>query len=299
MNFLKKLFLGWNGFFLLSFGCFILAMGINLFTLPTKLTPGGLTGLVTILYYLSGEKINVGITMFLFNIPLLIFSFKYLGKLFVLRTLYSTFLNSFFIDITQPFTNNFVHKYLLSDTSSPEANLLLYTIFGGAFIGIGLGMVFKAEGTTGGTDLIARLIYVFKPNMTLGKLLLFIDSLIIISGIIAFKSVLIGLYSTVALFVISKIIDAILEGVNFTKSFTIISNKSEIISKRILQDVSRGATILRGIGVYTKEEKNIILCVVDRAQIQTLRRVINEEDPHAFVIMSDVREVLGEGFKKL
>jgi uncharacterized membrane-anchored protein YitT (DUF2179 family) len=285
-------------YLLIIIGSIITAAGMNVFLIPNKIAPGGVSGIATVIYHLSGGTMPVGIVMLALNIPLFVMGIKYIGKRFFVRTLVGTILLSLIVDIFQPLTGNFVKSFLTSAESlnySPD--LLLYSVFGGLFMGVGLGLVFKSGATTGGSDLAAKIISHFIPNFTVGQILLFIDACIIIFAAVVFKSFIIGLYAIVTLFIMSKVIDAILEGVNFAKAVYIISDKSDEIAGKILYDLDRGVTALKGTGMYTGKDREVLMCVLYRAQISQVKQIVKAIDPDAFIILADVREVLGEGFK--
>lgn len=288
-----------KSYLLIVVGSIITSIGINVFLVPNKIAPGGVTGIATVVYHLSNGKIPVGISMIVFNIPLFILGIKYIGKMFIFRTFFGTILLSAIVDITHPLTNWFVESYLVR-TEYPYYNtpdLLLYSVFGGLFMGVGLGLVFKSGATTGGSDLAAKVINRFVPNFTVGQILIFIDTAIIIMASVVFKSFIIGLYAMVTIYVSSKIIDAMIEGVNFAKAVYIISEKSDEIANKILYELDKGVTALKGKGMYTGNDKEVLLCILYRAQISQLKNIVKTIDPNAFVILTDVREVLGEGFK--
>ncbi|GAE87371.1 hypothetical protein JCM21531_734 [Acetivibrio straminisolvens JCM 21531] len=223
---------------------------------------------------------------------------KLIGKRFIIKTLYGTILLSLLIDTTQPLTDYFVANYLTSAEDylySPD--ILLYSIFGGLLLGIGLGLVFRSGATTGGTDLAARIVNHIVPAFTMGETLLFIDTGIIVFAAFVFKSVQLGLYSIVTLYISSKIIDAILEGVNFAKALLIISDFPEKIASSIMKDLDRGVTALKGKGMFTGSDKEVLFCVVQRRQIPMVKKIVREIDKKAFIVLTDIREVLGEGFK--
>lgn len=288
----------WKEYFRIVLGTFITAASINVFMVPYKIAPGGVSGVATVIYYLSGERFAVGATMLALNIPLFIAGIRFVGGKFTIRTFFSTILLSLFIDTTEPFSRYFVQHFLVKLEQAPSApDLLLYSLFGGVLMGAGLGLVFRSGATTGGTDLAARIVNHFKPNFTMGQLMLFIDTSVIILASIAFQSFLLGLYAIVTLYISSKVIDAVLEGVNFAKEVLIISDKSDEIAGRILIDLDRGVTSLKGIGVYTGNEKKVLLCVLHRGQLTTLKEIVKSIDDKAFVILTDIREVFGEGFK--
>lgn len=277
-------------------GSIITAATINIFLVPYKIAPGGVTGIATIIYYLTGERFPVGTIMLILNIPLFIFGMKYIGGRFTVRTLFSTILLSVIIDLSEPFTNSFIAKFALEKlTASPD--YLLYSIFGGFFMGLGLGLVFKSGATTGGTDLAARILHHFVHGMTMGKTLLLIDSAVIIFAAVAFNSFLLALYGILSLYISSKVIDIILEGVNFAKAVYIISDFSDDIAQDIMKELDRGVTALNGTGMYTGKDKRVLYCIIQSGQLPVLKTLVKKIDPAAFIILSDVTEVLGEGFK--
>ncbi|OPZ83342.1 MAG: hypothetical protein BWY74_04472 [Firmicutes bacterium ADurb.Bin419] len=215
-----------------------------------------------------------------------------------MKTLFGTVLLSVIIDLTEPFANVFVKNYLgEAEGLIYPKDILLYSLFGGFLMGVGLGLVFKSGATTGGTDLAARIVSDFIPVFTMGETLLIIDTSVIILAAAVFKSFQLGLYAIVTLFISSKVIDAILEGVNFAKAVFIISDLSDKIASRILTDLERGVTALDGTGMYTGNDKKVLLCIVNRGQISMLKNIVKSVDQGAFIILADVREVLGEGFK--
>lgn len=267
----------------ITIGSFITALGLVAFLIPNKIAAGGVSGLSTILYYLF--KFPVGITMFIINIPLLLFCVKELGMKFGAKSLYGTFVISFFVDflavwITKPWTDD----------------PLLSAVYGGVLCGLGLGLVFRSKGTTGGTDLAAALIHRFL-KVSIGYSLFAIDAMVIILAGIVFN-VEQALYALVAVFVTSKMIDVVQEGISYTKAAMIISEEYELISKALLKGMERGVTSFKSKGVYTEKEREVLLCVVPQSEVSTLKSIVYGVDPKAFVIVSNVHEVLGEGFKE-
>lgn len=264
-------------------GSFITALGLAAFLIPNKIAAGGVSGLATILFYVFGFP--VGVTMFVINLPLLILCIKELGMRFGIKSLYGTFVISFFIDflaayITQPWTKD----------------PLLASIYGGVVTGLGLGIVFRSRGTTGGTDLAAALINKFL-KVSMGFSLLFIDGLVIVLAGMVFN-LEIALYALIAVFVTSRMIDLVQEGVAYTRAALIISDKYEMMSNELLRRMNRGVTALQGRGGYTSIKRDVLLCVVSQSEVTTLKSIVYNVDPQAFVIMANASEVLGEGFKK-
>lgn len=277
-------------------GSIITALAINIFLVPHKIAPGGVTGIATVIFYLIDERLPVGTLMLLLNIPLFIFGMKFIGRRFIVRTLFSTVFLSVVIDIAEPFTSRFISQLELEYLASGP-DYLLYAIFGGFFMGLGLGLVFRSGATTGGTDLAAKIVHHFNPVMTVGKALLFIDGAVIIFAAIAFDSILLALYSMLSLYISTKLVDIILEGINFAKGVYIISDHAEEIADDIMRELDRGVTALNGIGMYTKSDKKVLFCVIQRGQLPLLKALVKKTDQSAFIILHEVTEVLGEGFK--
>lgn len=275
----SKIFFEYLG---ITIGCGIMAISINLLSAPNKIAPGGVSGLATVVYYLI--KLPIGITMLIFNIPLFILAVKILGKSVGTKTLYGTILLSIFVDYvfdSFPFTED----------------LLLASLFGGIILGIGLGLVFRFGGTTGGTDLAAAVINKFLPQFSIGTILMMIDlTVVVIAGIVS-KQPEITLYSVISLYTSIKMLDFIQEGLGYAKAFYIISDCPEKISDQIFKKLDRGVTALTGQGMYTKEKRQVLLIVVHRSQVNQLKGIVYAIDPKAFVILAEVHEVLGEGFK--
>jgi len=260
-------------------GTFIIALSFNLFFIPNKIAPGGLSGIATVLYYIFGFP--VGITTLALNVPLFLLGMKAHGMDFGLKTMVATVLLSVFIDIVKlPALTN---------------NDILASVYGGIVMGIGTGVVFRSNATTGGTDLAAKIVHKFLPYITIGWLLFVIDTAVVI-----FAGIIFGpeqaLYAIISLFISSYVIDLIQEGLGSAKAFIIISDKAEEISRAILRDIGRGVTLLEGQGAYTKEHKDVILCVVGRTEVIKLKEIAQTIDNRAFLIITDAREVHGEGF---
>ncbi|HHV30249.1 YitT family protein [Acetivibrio mesophilus] len=289
---------GWKDYLLITTGSIITAISINAFMVPYKIAPGGVSGIATVIYYLTDAKLPVGTAMLILNIPLFLIGIRLIGKKFIIKTLYGTILLSLLVDMTQPLTDYFVTNYLARvEEYQYSPDILLYSIFGGLLMGAGLGLVFKSGATTGGTDLAARIVNHFVPTFTMGQTLLFIDTGIIVFAAFVFRSFQLALYAIVTLYISSKIIDAILEGVSFAKALLIISDSPQTIATSILKDLDRGVTALKGKGMFTGEDKEVLFCVVQRRQIPMVKKIVREVDKKAFIVLTDIREVLGEGFQ--
>lgn len=265
-------------------GVVLITISINSFFLKLKIAPGGVSGLATVIHYLT--NVSVGTIVFVLNIPLFIAGFLAFGKRFSIKTLMATVLLSFLLDTT---------LWLPQVTD----DILLASIFGGIIMGCGMALVFKGGATTGGTDILAKVVNKYFPAFNISEQLFCIDGMVVIFAMIVFKDFDIGLYSIITIWLSAKVIDIVFEGVGFAKAMFIISDNGEEIGKRIMEEVGRGVTGFKGEGLYLKNDKKILLTVVDRTQIPVIKRIAKELDNKSFVIISDVREALGEGFNKM
>lgn len=266
----------------IALGAMVAGLGLVLFLIPNKIAAGGVSGLATVIYHLTGWP--TGLTMLALNVPLFLLAVREMGIYFVLRTFYGAFAYSAAVDLLSLVVKPF--------TSDP----LLSAVYGGLLVGLGLAIVIRAEGSTGGTDLAARLMHRY-TRLTIGQSLMIIDTAVIVIAGLVFNLEL-ALYGLLSLFITTKIIDGIQEGFSYAKAALIISQHSDIIAQRIIKELDRGATGLAGRGLYTGQARETILCVVHRDEITKLKRLVAETDPKAFVVLTDVREVLGEGFKE-
>ncbi len=267
----------------LAIGTAIMAIGIDLFLLPCQLSTGGFSGIGTVLYYIFG--LSVGTTMLVLNIPLFLVAYFKIGKKFFVNAIIGTILLSYFLNIFENL------KPITTDR-------FLAFLYGSIIVGIGTAIVLKANASTGGTELLANVIRNYKPHLKTGTLIVILDTIIITANTIFFKDIEVALYSALAIYVMGKILDIFFEGIDFSKMLLIISPKWEEISERINRELRRGTTSLYGQGMYKKEEKKLLLCVMSRNEVREARMIIEEVDPNAFLIITNAREVYGEGFKE-
>jgi uncharacterized membrane-anchored protein YitT (DUF2179 family) len=264
-------------------GSFLIALALTVFLVPNRIAAGGVSGLATVIYYIT--SFPIGITMLIINIPLFLAGVKIMGKSFGVRTIYGIASLSLFTDLLQP------HMTALTD------DLLLASIYGGVIGGIGLGLVFRFRGTTGGTDLIASLINYY-TGISVGEGLLIADGVVVtLAGI--FFNLEVALYAAVTIFITSQTIDVIQEGLNFKKGLLIISDKAEEINQMVVDDLNRSTTEFAAKGGYTGEKKRVLLCIISRSEVSEVKRAVADIDKDAFVIISNVHEVLGEGFTEI
>lgn len=269
------------GFILL--GSAIYAFGIVNFNIENDLSEGGITGVTLILLALF--NIDPGLSNILINIPLLLVGWRLLGRNMLIYTIIGTAAFSFFI--------SFFRHYFMLDISLKE-DMFLAVLFAGVFTGVGIGIIFRFGGTTGGSDIAARLGDRYL-GWSVGKTFFIIDCVVIASSLV-YLDYREAMYTLVAVFIASRVIDFIQEGAYAAKGATIISEKNEEIAAKISNDLNRGATLLRAKGGFTGDKKDVLYCVVSRNEIFRLKNMVQQTDPHAFVTISDVHDVLGEGY---
>lgn len=260
-------------------GGLIYSIGLNAFLIANHLAEGSFVGISVLLLY--AFKIPVGLTFFVLNIPLLIVAWRMFGYEFVAKTIVGVLSVSVFSEVT---------TFLKMPTHDP----LLAALYAGVVTGIGLGLIFRTGGTTGGADIIARILRHYR-GVGMGKTLFAIDIVVILAVIIVVGKE-VAMYSLVALFVSSRVIDFVLEGAQSGKALTIISDKHLEIVAAIHETLERGTTLLQATGGYTGQAKQIVYCVVSREEVVRVQKIVHDVDSHAFVTINNVHEVLGEGF---
>ena len=267
-------------------GCILISVALNMFFSPHTIAPGGLSGLSVVLSKVSG--LSVSAIMLIMGIPLIFFSIKILGTKNAIKTLIGMLLLSLCISLTSS----------LSQVSVTD-DVLLAAITGAILLGLGLGVVFSVDGSTGGTDLIAIMINKAIPSIPLSKCLVCIDGLVVMSSGIVNKNLETALYSAISLYVIVKMIDFIISGFDYSKCFIIITNEEEKLKEAIVNDIKRGITILDGRGGYTDSSKSVLIVAVNKKQEVHMKKLIKNVDKNAFIIVSKAHEVFGEGFSPI
>ena len=275
----------WKDILYILAGTLLMALGINLAFDPMGLVCGGVTGLAIVAKHLTDVVWDGGLpiwlTNLLFNGPLFVVAFAKKGKKYIAKTMYATLMLSFWI-------------YVLP-VSALFDDYVLATLFGGVMSGAGIGLVFARMATTGGTDLLSALIHDKLKHFSIPQLLAVIDGAIVVLGAVVF-GIENAMYAICVVYLCSKISDGMLQGLKFAKMAHIISDKAEEIAEIVLRDVDRGATGIKVQGMYSKEEKKMLICVVTKKEIVELIDIVHKIDPSAFVIVNDVHEVMGEGF---
>ena len=272
-------------YLIMTVGAICVAISVDLFLAPNDVVTGGVTGVAMILNDLLGTPI--GLAVLVMNIPLLIAGFRYLGGfVFGVRTIYATVVMSFAIDLLAPTIN----RYLTAPRDP-----LLYTLYGGVLDGIGIGLVFRAQGTTGGVDIVARFLQRWR-GIQMGRSLLVMNALIFAAAAYLFTLDKV-LYALLAAFISGRTIDVVLEGASYARQAIIISTKPAEIRAEIINRLGRGVTELPGRGGFTDSERPVLLSVVAQSEVSLLKAIVRDCDPDAFVIVGNVNEVLGEGFR--
>ena len=267
--------------------CIIMSVGLNMFLVPHTIAPGGLSGLSVVISKLTG--FSVSNILFTISTPLLLFSVKILGKKDAIKTFIGMAILTIMLKITEPLS-----------AVTPTDNTLLAAISGAILLGISLGILFRIDASTGGTDLIALMLNRVIPSIPVSKCLSMIDGTVVILAGIANKNFETGIYSAIALYIIVQMIDAITSGFDYAKAFFIMTEKQDILQEAIIRDLSRGATILDAKGGYTNQDINVMLVVVNhKKQEVALKKMVKELDEKSFIIVTDVYEVLGKGFKSI
>lgn len=271
-------------YLVLIMGATIVGISVGSVLLPSKLSTGGFTGIATILHYIM--KLPASTVLLALNIPIFLLVWKVIGFKYGFRSLIGMIFCSLGIKLGEFFG-------VLTTES------ILAAIYGGILSGLGIALTYRAGGSTGGTDLVARLVQIKKPHMNLSEILLIVDGMIIATSAIVFNSIEVALYSTVSLYVMTKTLDLVLIGADYSKAVFIITEKDKEIADYMHSTLKRTATQINAIGTYTNTEKRILLCVVNKKEIPKLKAGILEIDDKAFTIITTVTDAYGKGFKDL
>lgn len=264
-------------------GSGLVALGLSVFTIPNDIAPGGVSGIATSLSHIL--KMPVGMLMLIFNMPLFVVAWRRMGLRPLAKTIIATSLLSIGIDIFS--------IVLPGYTNNP----LLASLMGGVVMGAGVGILLIRGISTGGTDLLGLMLIKLHHGLSMGQLLMLIDAAIVLFAALVFNNIEVALYSFVTLFISSKTIDALQQGVDHAKVIYIITNHEDAILSRLAHEMGRGVTVLPARGGFTGEAKSVLMTIARRSEVSTTLKVIRELDPYAFTILSDATQVHGEGFK--
>ena len=268
-------------------GAVVYAVSVNAFTSPNNIAPGGVTGIATMLNYLFSTPI--GLVAFLINIPIILWAVVEIGYKLVAKSVAAILLSSVAIDLLAPIVPSY------------QGNMILVALFAGLCEGLGLSLTFLRGATTGGTDMLARLLGRRKPHLSMGKLMLAVDGLIVLASAFVYGSIENAMYACIVIFVSTRLIDSILYGtdVGTGKLFFVMSPKVRQMGDRIIREVDRTVTYLDSHGGYTNEPGETMLCAVRRFEVYQLQNIIREEDKDAFVIVGEAGQITGEGFRSM
>jgi uncharacterized membrane-anchored protein YitT (DUF2179 family) len=271
--------------FLIVLGALIQAIGMDMFLVPGRLAAGGVSGVAQILHRYTGWPI--GVMIILGNLPLFILGWRFLGgRRFLSRTFLAVALYAAMIDLLA----RYIPQNLTGDS-------VLNALFGGVFLGVGMGLVFRAKGTTGGTDILARLLGQWR-GIPLSQSYLITDTAVVLASGIAFSWTL-ALYAVVALYTSGLAAELVSEGSGIVRAATIVSDHPQAVSEKIIHELKRGVTMWAGTGMYTGQTRSILFCAISRSEVNQLKAIILEADPAAFVVIGQAHEALGEGFQPL
>ncbi|HCT64404.1 MAG TPA: YitT family protein [Lachnospiraceae bacterium] len=270
-------------------GTMFIATAITVFFSPNQVVVGGFSGIGIIVKNLTVSYVDGGVplsvTNLVLNIPLFVIAYFVLGKSYLGKTIFATIFLSAALEMT-----SFLPVF--------KGDLALISIYGGIVDGIGLGFVLRAMASTGGVDLLATIIHNKMKHISISSIMFVINSLVIAFGLFVFGAEK-AMYAVISIFVSSKCITVVLEGLSFSKMAFIISEQSEKIAREIMKQHNRGVTALNGRGMYTGKNKEVLLCVFKQKEITGIKEIVRNADPNAFIILTDIKEVMGEGFKKL
>lgn len=269
------------------FGSFIFAIGLICFVGPANIAPGGVAAVALMIDYVVPFSVPVGLVTLLINVPLLILAWRHLGHSFAIGTLRTLVVNTIITDmIVTPFFPIY------------EGDRLMGSLYGGILIGVGLAFIFMRGSTTGGSDIVSFLLQKKMPGFSIGRAVMIIDGIIIAASMAVYHSIDSGLFGIICLYAQTIVMDMIIYGLDKGRMVMVISPNNQEIASVIMEKMERGVTFLEGKGAYTGEHKDVIICAVRRGQFSKLKSIIHHADPNAFVIVTDVSEILGEGFKE-
>lgn len=286
-NFKIKKFAVDNVYYII--GCLLYSLGVNIFAIPNNIAQSGMTGVAIIINYMF-PQCPVGLTGFILNVPLIILAWIFIGKFFTFKTLWVTAMLSLVIDGV---------KLAMNDAliTAYQGDKLLASVFAGAMCGVGIALLIVRGATSGGTDVLGRLLKKLWPHMSIGRMIMLCDAAVVLAAAVVFRSVESALYAAILIFISSKAMDFILYGTGNGKLLYIFTKtKADELAKTITQRGHRGATIIEGKGGYTGEKSELIICAARSSEIPNIKRMCKEIDPEAFIVMSEANEILGYGF---
>lgn len=278
-------------------GILVYAAGYLIFVIPAYIVPGGVVGLSTVIVRLTGNRLPVGGVTWCINIVLYLSTLHLFGIRHIAKVFFTSTVLAVFFDLFSPMVGRYVIPALYGpDPTADMANLLLYAVAGGALIGAGMAMVYRYGGATGGSDVAALALHRKFPKYSFSQYMILVDGLVILFTVIVVQNWNLALYAIVVKFISSRVMDGLLAGVSAAKGVQIITARPEEISGRIFGELKRGVTATRCTGMYTHNDRTMLFCVIKTEQVQRMKKIVQEEDPTAFVVLNDLKEVMGKGF---
>lgn len=284
-------------------GTFIMGLGFKIFLTPHKIVPGGFMGIAQIIHDLLAEinftYLSVSALYIILNIVLYIFAVRIMGFKFGIRAGIGIASYSLFVTLIENMSivESINDQFVIEEAQLPGVGTyILYALYGGILMGIGLGLVFRGNGSTGGCDLVAIITNKFFPRVTTGQIVILIDGLVVVLSAVVYQSLVLPLYALITIFICGKISDMFIDGVKSLRAFYIITDKKEEMSQLIFNYVGRGVTDIKCEGMFTHQDRDMLLVIVRRAQVMKLKQVVKEVDPNSFMFSSVVREAYGKGF---
>ena len=268
-------------------GMLLCAVGYDMFIIPNDIAPGGFTGIAQLVNHFTG--LPIGMLTLALNAPLFALSARSLGLKFGLRSLVASVGLSALIDILP------IPSVIPMDTTE---RLLLASLFGGVVAGAGFGFIIRGNATTGGSDMLAKLVNARIHSVSIGMVMFAVDGLVILASAFVYD-VVSAMFALICTFLMSEVIDFLVDGLNSARAYFVISNESASIARRVMDEMERGITALNGRGMYSGDDKQVLLCVISRSESPRLRAIVADCDPAAFIIAANVHEVLGEGFRPI
>lgn len=268
-------------YIVMTVGAAIVAFAYLSFYIPNNIVPGGLTGIATIFYYLF--RLPIGIVVLALNIPIFIIGWRSIGWAYIIRSIYCTAVMSVLLDVL-PLPQ-------LTD------NFLLASVFGGVLTGLGLGLVFKSNSSTGGVDIIAKVINRYKPHLSLGYIIFIVDIIVISTAALIF-GIEQALYALIGVFIAQKTTDVIIDGARRARAYYVVSKSYSEIAEHVMEKMNRGATLIMSKGMYSGKEQPMLLCIIRPQEIGAFIRIVQSIDNSAFIFVADIHEVMGEGFTR-
>lgn len=266
-------------------GAAILAVGVSCFVGPAQIAPGGVSGLSILVNFLT--DLPVGAVNLAFNIPLILLAWKFLGRRFTLRTLVTVLIQSVLMDVITLWIPVYTGERIMA------------ALFGGVASGVGLALVFMRGSTTGGTDIVSRLLQLRYRHLSIGRLLFSVDVVVLLLSVAVFRNIEAGLYGMIAIFASGKVLDNILYGLDTGKVLLVVSGKNQEIAARIMETLKRGVTFLHGSGAWSGTERQVLLCAVRAQQCYRVEEIVRAADPDAFLVVMEANQIAGEGFRPI